>query len=116
MDDFIAHLDQARASLQQNTKGLTFFAAFKPDNGSEDWDIVVSANGLNSTLIESYQIVTDALIDTLTDSELMFVASVVVLSETDIDQVFCSYEPCRRMTNVEFNGFTVAEAYFLDCK
>lgn len=112
-------------TLEKEFGPLLVFALFLRADPLEKWDIVLSATWLNPNDISSYNIVTSKIQAVLSTSELVQLARVVIL--TDSDPVVSFLQNSETVINGHFGevsgdtftekfGFTIKKAYLLRCQ
>lgn len=111
--------------LEKERGPMSVFALFLRIDPLEKWDIVVSAPWLNPNDIASYNLVTSRIQEVLDTAEIMQLARIVILDETD--PVVSFLKNSATVTNGHFGevsgeiftekfGFTIKKAYLLRCQ
>lgn len=112
-------------ALEKEYGPILVFALFLRVDPLEKWDIVVSASWLDPSDITSYNAIASKIQATLSTSELVQLARIVILS--DRDPVVAFLQDSETITNGHFGevsgdlftekfGFAIKRAYLLRCQ
>lgn len=83
MKEIIEKLKSMIHSLEKKHGPLLVFALFLREAALDKWDIIVSASWLNSNEIDSYNIISQSLQETLSDFELVRISRIVILDQNE---------------------------------
>lgn len=125
MKSILEKLKNVVYSLENEHGPLLVCALFLRIDPLEKWDIVLSASWLNPSDISSYNLVTSKIQSVLSKSELIQLARIVILE--DSDPVVSFLQNSATVTNGQFGevsgdiftekfGFTIKKAYLLRCQ
>lgn len=125
MKSILDKLKEVVLKLEKEFGPMSVFALFLRVDPLEKWDIVVAAPWLNPNDFSSYNAITSKIQVALSTSELVQLARVVILSETDPVVTFLTNS--ETVTNGHFGevsgdiftekfGFTIKRAYLLRCQ
>ncbi|MCX6990407.1 MAG: hypothetical protein NTX49_05025 [Chlamydiae bacterium] len=118
-------LDKFKAiikSLESEYGSFLVFALFLREQPFETWDIIISANWLNSKEMNSYRLISSKLQEVLTEAESLQFSRIVLLDPADPTVHFLlDLETVKNGGYKEFSGevltekfkFTIKRAYLL---
>lgn len=125
MRDFYQKLHLALTQLENEHDEISLFAIFLRDNSLDLWDLIVSAQWLNSSDLNSLKIVCSKIQDSLKGSEILKLSHVVILDIDDPTVIFLreNYEVLHghpgKLIDPEILSerlnFTIKRAYLLRC-
>ncbi|PWU16051.1 MAG: hypothetical protein C5B45_01365 [Chlamydiae bacterium] len=85
---------------------------FLPSESNDKWDFIVAAPWLNSNELESYKLISGKLQTSLTESELLQIARIVILDPEDqVVKFLQTLETVEELTG-KFK-FEIKQAYLL---
>ena len=125
MNEILEKLKLSLKELEEKHGGIFLFSLFLREDALGRWDLLVSAPWLNSSSLDSYEIVAKTVQLSLSESEVIQIARVVILDTTDVAVVFLQdlysvpngsfveVQNCEPLTS-RF-GFTIKRAYVLRC-
>jgi len=83
MKETIEKLKHILAELHKENGDIIFFALFLREDSPNRWDLIISADWLNSGNVESYRVVATKIQNILSENELMQISRIVIIDESD---------------------------------
>lgn len=83
MKKIIEKLKEILVELDNEKGPVLFFAVFLREDSINKWDLIVSADWLESININSYRIITDKVQNVFSQNELLQISRVVILDKND---------------------------------
>lgn len=125
MKTIIEKLKKIIVSLEESHGPILIFALFLREDPLDKWDIVTSASWLDASNMNSYNLVSSKIQESLSSTELTKLARVVILDKDDLVVNYLqdnfsitngNYEdiPAHELTS-RF-GFTITQAFLLRCR
>jgi hypothetical protein len=125
MNEILEKLKAVLKEIEEKHGRVVLFSLFLREDALGQWDLLVSAPWLNSRQREPYEMVAKTIQQSLSESEVVQIARVVVLDTNDMAVVFLQnlysvpngsfieVQNCEPLTT-RF-GFTIKRAYILRC-
>ncbi|WP_068466691.1 hypothetical protein [Candidatus Protochlamydia phocaeensis] len=125
MKEIIEKLKNILAELIKENGDIVFFALFLREDSPNKWDLIISADWLNSGNVESYRVVATKIQNILSEKELTQISRIVIIDESDpmISFLQSSFNvtglSCLDLNNCEISSknikFPIKHAYILRC-
>lgn len=122
MKDIIPKLKTIIKSLEEENGPLLFCGLFLREGVPERWDLIFSASWLFTDKMESYEIISSKLQESLTDAEFVPLSRIVILNKDDpvvsylLDQEIVVNGGYKLLSAEELSDkfkFTIKKAYIL---
>ncbi len=122
MKETVEKLKSMISFLEKEKGPLLIFALFLREDALEKWDIIISAEWLNSKEMSSYKLISSKLQGTLNESELLQFSRIVLLDPEDpVVSFLLDLQTIKNGGYKEFSGevlsdkfkFTIKRAYLL---